>query len=66
VDLLVERAASLQAFAELTRHASQAADIVAAMTYRAVLRGYLLEEALAWLHRAGDTRSTLLRTSCRE
>jgi len=26
-------------------------DIVAAMTYRAVLRGYLLEEALAWLLR---------------
>jgi hypothetical protein len=26
-------------------------DIVAAMTYRAVLRGYILEEALAWLLR---------------
>ena len=26
-------------------------DIVAAMTYQAVLRGYLLEEALAWLLR---------------
>lgn len=37
-------------------HSPFAADIVLAMTYRATIRGYLLEEALAWLLRHSGYR----------